>query len=439
MLRILLNSYLYFAINFILVGNIKSRSSPLREASGTLALTLKERNKLTILMIRINSIHIKNIGPLENLYLEFDKSFNIICGQNGIGKTTILNCLAQTFSGSETSIKKNSKAEKGIWETNLTINSKEIKHTLQTQSFHPNENKKDKNGLHESSNDVIYFKTQRDIPYIQLDNLSKDKDIKNFFSETITGSKSNDIKNWIVSRYLFAAQSGSLDENQIKNFELLKSSFSLLDENVKFNRVLPSSFDVMLLNGEEEIYFEYLSSGFKSCLAIILGVIMEVELRHKSPFKYVMNFDGVILIDELDLHLHPEWQAKIYLILKSILPNAQIFSTTHSPHIIQVAQPNEIIALVNKENNNVKINPLLKSEYGCQGWSVEEILRDVMGMEETRTQTYIDTISNFNNAIENEDFDTARSQFAILDVMLHPENSLRKILKIQLTGINSND
>lgn len=255
----------------------------------------------------------------------------------------------------------------------------------------------------------------------------------------MTGSKSDNIKNWIVSRYLFAAQVGSLDENQIKNFELLKSCFSFLDENIKFNRVIPSSFDIMLLNGEEEIYFEYLSSGFKSCLAIILGVIMEVELRHKSPYKYVMDFDGVILIDEVDLHLHPEWQAKIYLILKSVLPNAQIFSTTHSPHIIQVAQPNEIIALVKTVNNNVNINSLLKSEYGCQGWSVEEILKDVMGMEETRTSTYLDTISNFNKAIENEDFDTATYQFAILDVMLHPENSLKKILKIQLTGISAND
>ncbi|MBD0726140.1 hypothetical protein B6A10_13250 [Flavobacterium sp. L1I52] len=390
-------------------------------------------------MIRINNIHIKNIGPLQNLYLEFDNSFNIICGQNGIGKTTILNCLAQTFSGSTTSIKKNSKAEIGIWETGLVIDSKEIKHSLKTQSFHPDENKKDKNGLHESSNDVIYFKTQRDIPYVGLSTISKDKNGINFFSETITGSSSSGIKNWIVNRYMFAAQPGSLDINQIKNFELLKSCFSLLDENIKFNRVLSSSFDIMLLNREEEIYFEYLSSGFKSCLAIIIGVIMEVELRHRSPFKYVKDFDGIILIDEIDLHLHPEWQAKIYLILKSILPNAQIFSTTHSPHIIQVAQPNEIIALVNEENNNVKVNTLLNSEYGCQGWSVEEILRDVMGMEETRTQKYLNAISNFNNAIEIEDFDTAKAQFAILDVMLHPENSLRKILKIQLTGSFLND
>ncbi len=43
MARKLLNSYLYFAINFILVENIKSRSSPLREAGGTLAVSLVDR------------------------------------------------------------------------------------------------------------------------------------------------------------------------------------------------------------------------------------------------------------------------------------------------------------------------------------------------------------------------------------------------------------
>ena len=87
----------------------------------------------------------------------------------------------------------------------------------------------------------------------------------------------------------------------------------------------------------------------------------------------------------------------------------------------------------------MKINPIINQLYGCQGWSVEEILTDVMGMNETRTPTYLNAISNFNTAIDNEDYETANAQYLILDAMLHPENSLKKILKIQLTGISTND
>ena len=104
-----------------------------------------------------------------------------------------------------------------------------------------------------------------------------------------------------------------------------------------------------------------------------------------------------------------------------------------------MASPNEIIPLTFDDANEVKLNKIINQEYGCQGWTVEEILTDVMGMTETRTSTYLEAIINFNQAIDNDDSEAANAQFVILDAMLHPENSLKKILKIQLTGISTDD
>lgn len=73
-------------------------------------------------MIKINNIKITGIGPIKNLGLTFDNQFNIICGQNGIGKTTILDCLAQSFGINDTSIKKNAEIDKGNWVVNVLIN-----------------------------------------------------------------------------------------------------------------------------------------------------------------------------------------------------------------------------------------------------------------------------------------------------------------------------
>ena len=50
-----------------------------------------------------------------------------------------------------------------------------------------------------------------------------------------------------------------------------------------------------------------------------------------------------------------------------------ILSIYHSPHIIQVANPNEIIPLTFDDKNDVKLNRLINQRYGCQGWTVEEI------------------------------------------------------------------
>lgn len=392
-------------------------------------------------MLKISNIKIAGIGPIKNLELTFDSHFNIICGQNGIGKTTILDCLAQSFAASQTTLKKTSSFEQGQWDINVFIDGVNSSKLFLTNQFHPEENSRNYNGYYENAKDIIVFKTHRNIEYIKLESLGTDprKDLYTFSNETIQGSVSSQLKNWFVNRFLFSAQENTLDENQLKNYELAKECFTFLNPSVKFSKVLPTSFDILLSTSLGDIYFEYLSSGYKSSLALLLGLIQEIELRYKNPSKFIKDFDGVVLIDEIDLHLHPEWQAKIYEALKFILPNAQVITSTHSPHIIQVANANEIIPLTLGETNEVKLNQMINQEYGCQGWTVEEILTDVMGMTETRTSTYLDAISNFNTAIENDDFEAANAHFLILDAMLHPENSLKKILKIQLTGIAAND
>ncbi|TGL19758.1 recombinase RecF [Leptospira bourretii] len=393
-------------------------------------------------MIKINSIKIINVGPIKEIVLNFDKSFNIICGENGIGKTTILNCLAQSFSNNHLSLKKKASSEKGFWQIDVNINDKKIENEITIDAFHPNEYKStNKFYFYENSIDVIVFKTHRDIEYMRLNSLSTDpiKSIGNFAQETLSGSLSADLKNWFVNRYLFSAQKGTLDENQIKNFEIAKKCFTFLNPRISFSKVIPDSFDILIHDEKEEIYFEYLSSGYKSCIALLLGLIKEVEFRYKNPSKFIRDFDGIVFIDELDLHLHPEWQAMIYKTLKVILPNAQIFTSTHSPHIIQIANPEEIIALTLNENKEITFNPIFNSEFGCQGWTVEEILVGVMGMTETRTDQYLEIIEKFNLAIESEDYLSAKSNYNILDRMLHPENSLKKIFRIQLAGMSKND
>jgi predicted ATP-binding protein involved in virulence len=379
-------------------------------------------------MLKIQSIKISGIGPIKNLEIEFDKHFNIICGQNGIGKTT-----------NYSTMKKTSGIDTGRWDLNTLIDDLQNNSTFIITQFHPEDNNNNYRGLYNYSKHIIVFKTHRNIPYSKLSSLSTDqiKDNQIFAHETISGSLANNLKNWFVNRFLFSAQPDSLDENQIKNYELAKECFQILNKEISFKKVIPDSFEILLNTSLGEIYFEYLSSGYKSCLAVLLGIIYEIELRFKNPSIFIKDFEGIVIIDELDLHLHPDWQAKIYEALKIILPKAQIFTSTHSPHIIQVAQPNEIIALVLDEVSDIMLNPIRNEDYGFQGWTVEEILTDVMGMGETRTETYLDAIDGFNIAIDNQEFEKAQKCYDIIDKMLHPENSLRKILKIQLIGLDN--
>ena len=112
----------------------------------------------------------------------------------------------------------------------------------------------------------------------------------------------------------------------------------------------------------------------------------------------------------------------------------QFITSTHSPHIIQSAQSNEIIAL-SEESGDVYRRELNNGKYGFQGWSVEEVLSDVMGMTDTKTELYQKTLSSFEKAIDNEDYEKAKNIYSELNQLMHPDNHLRKLLKFELASI----
>jgi predicted ATP-binding protein involved in virulence len=386
--------------------------------------------------MKVKSIEINGIGGIESIQIDFNDHMNFICGPNGIGKTTLLECVAHSFSANNTSIlKRNVSAESGSFKAVIDIEGKDQQSNVVIADFDPSK-ESNISGLHEYAPNLLSLKVSRTFQYKPLAAVSKDvdKNSRTSYQEAKSGVNIDEVKNWFVNRYLYSAHEGALTEQQMNNLELAKNSFSLLNEEFYFSKVLASSNEIMVNTPNGEIYYEYLSSGFKSCLSIIFGIIKDIEFRFKEPCINAFEFDGIILIDELELHLHPEWQAKIAKILVQVFPHAQFITATHSPHILQGANPNEIIALAS-ESGKVYRRKLDGQKYGYQGWTVEEILVDVMGMSDTRTEKYYQEINNFENAINNDNFLAAESAYIELDSLLHPNNHMRKLLKLELASV----
>lgn len=396
-------------------------------------------------MLKINDINIKGIGGVKNLNIEFNDGINIICGPNGIGKSTILECIHALFMttiGDLKHLKRNALVSEGSITTNISLGGESKEGTIFLKEIKPYNKNENKVHWAEYCRDIMFFKTNRNIEYISVDSIKKDPNNNNYQISTVQsdyGVMSNDIKQWFISRHLWSAHEHGLNDIQRENLELAKSCFSILDSDIKFNTVDPTSHDIMLSTPEGEIYFEYLSSGYKAVLHLLLGFIKEMEYRNQSDSKIVKNYDGVILIDEVDLHLHPQWQSKIMNSIREIFPNAQIIVTTHSPHIIQSARANEVIALTKKSNGDTVIKELPNTQYGFQGWTVEEILEDVMELETVQSELYNNVIKKFENAIDNNCYNEAKKNYEILSKMLHPQNHTLKLLKIQMVGMRDND
>lgn len=387
--------------------------------------------------MKIKSLEIENIGGITNLNLKFDESMNIICGPNGVGKTTILECVAHAFIQHGSSLlKRKANSTTGRFNSEISYEEKIFSTKAEVTNFEAKTSSTYYNGRADYSKYLISLKTNRTIHYQNIDAIGtdKEKDTNLTQHEAHSGSNIAETKGWFLNRVLWSLHKNSLSPEQQHNLECTKGFFSLLDKRITYSRILASSNDIMLDTPSGEIYYEYLSSGFKACLALLFSITKDIEFRFKTPNIKIDEFDGVILVDEIELHLHPAWQGQIPDLLRKAFPKAQFIVTTHSPHVIQAAHPSEVIALASVEGDVIQ-RPLPSTQYGFQGWTIEEVLEDVMGMSDTRTPIYHSVIAEFESAINEEDYPKALFAYNKINDFLHPENHLRKLLKFQLAAI----
>ncbi|EOS7998690.1 AAA family ATPase, partial [Enterococcus hirae] len=323
--------------------------------------------------MKINNLHITNVGNISDLDLNFNPRMNVICGTNGIGKTTILNSIAACFSAQGNNLKKKYGSEMGS--VDITIDSKMTNQTglsIVVNAVEPLEKYTVRSREENLYRELINFSIARSIDYRELSSLSKypNRDYWHSMNITRTGLTDDQLKNWLINRYMASGHWDDLEFYERENFELMKKVFSIINPNIKFKKADARNFEILLNDRGNEVYFEFESAGYKAIVFILLGIISEVEFRmldNKIPAK---EFAGVILIDEVDMHLHPAWQREIVRALKETFPNAQFIITTHSPSVLQDLESDEIIPLEIDEKNNVKVKKLNLSKYGLKGWTL---------------------------------------------------------------------
>lgn len=152
-------------------------------------------------------------------------------------------------------------------------------------------------------------------------------------------------------------------------------------ELAAFNRVLSEFLDGFAEMAVEEdplrltvkkagvrISLQQLSDGERAFIALLGDLVRRLALANPE-LQDPLAGHGVVLIDELELHLHPRWQREVVEKLRTSFPNIQFIATTHSPFIIQSLRPGELITL----------DPEEFGEYANR--SVEDIAENVMGVE----------------------------------------------------------
>jgi predicted ATP-binding protein involved in virulence len=145
-----------------------------------------------------------------------------------------------------------------------------------------------------------------------------------------------------------------------------------------------------------------LSDGEKCLIAMVGDLARRMAIANPER-NDPLEGDGIILIDEIDLHLHPKWQRMIVPRLQEVFPKCQFIISTHSPHVITHVHPESLYLLMQTDSGIVAER--LAESYGK---NVDRILEELMGMETTRPDWVRSSLRDINDEINQGQFADAR-------------------------------
>ena len=126
------------------------------------------------------------------------------------------------------------------------------------------------------------------------------------------------------------------------------------------------------------IYLGHLSSGTEGTLLWIRWLALQM-VHHYGFERDWVSKPAILLIDEIENHLHPTWQRRVIPALLEHFPGLQIFATTHSPFVVAGLKAGQVHLLKRDENGVVTASTNTED---IIGWTADEILRTMMGVDD---------------------------------------------------------
>ena len=381
--------------------------------------------------MRLEKIKYTNFRGLKTGELSFEKDLTVIIGKNGAGKTSVLSAVAIALSWIIARFKSEKLNGQYIdidsitnphwhsmieykfdeFEDNITIPnkskqgiSKRFSLNIETLKNYTSNKKNEfeESGFKNSVPTFVYYGVKRAVVDIPLRIRNKEYTLLDTYKDCLNGAANfRDFFTWFRNQEDIENElklNGCQQPNKCtRELDTFRKALSIFMPEYKGIRVQRSPLRMQLWKDNEIVYANQLSDGEKTFLALIGDLCHRLVLANPT-LPDPLQGEGIVLIDEIDLHLHPEWQGDFATKLNEVFPNIQFIITTHSPHVINRIAP-EKIRILNK--NNVEC-----PDYSY-GMPVSVVLEDIMGLSKQQPDKVKQAIEHIHDAINNKEIDLA--------------------------------
>lgn len=405
--------------------------------------------------MRIEKLHFENFRCFNKETIDFSKDFTVLVGNNGSGKTAILDAVSVALGGFLSGLD-------GVKSREILADEVRLEHfglgsIIDSQPQYPlrvtceaviNDNHVtwtralNKEGGRTTRNEaqaIIKYagKIQKDvrqgnkqivlpiISYYGTGRLWVQKKQKT--EETLAklqsrflgytdcldpASNEKLMTKWFKKMTLIHFQEGSEPEE----LKAVKSALKYCLRNISSSETSGNGVDIIYSakadeleitfesgNGKKErLPFRMLSDGYRNTLGMIADIAYRMAVLNPQLLDNVTReTSGVVLIDEIDLHLHPKWQRHIVNDLKAVFPKVQFIVTTHSPNILTTIKKENVIII--EDCKIVKHTPY------TYGRDINSILFDVMEVRQ-RPESTQEKIDEVYELISRDDLASAEKK-----------------------------
>ena len=149
-----------------------------------------------------------------------------------------------------------------------------------------------------------------------------------------------------------------------------------------------------------------LSQGTQSIVQWLAHLLIGYAAYYDFP-KSLKDKSSVLIIDEIDAHLHPSWQRRIIPALTKHFPSLQIFCSTHSPLMLAGLKAGQVQLLQRDEDNKVTVS---RNEDDIVGWSADEILRGPLGVRDPTDQKTVEKLEKLRKLRRKQNLSAEESK-----------------------------
>jgi predicted ATP-binding protein involved in virulence len=421
----------------------------------------------------IKKIYIQNFRGFQEISLNFSSDkLAVLIGINGAGKSSILDCTAIMLADFVAKLRKSKKAEMELTEndtnnrsnfsantiTICTKNSEDISWRIAQERL-PRENisnysdeinKYIKNLQTElkSQSDLnlpvmVYYQTHRMVlknPYIF--NTKKSRKVKKeVYSQFYAYDKAfstgvNDFQvffDWFKEEEDYENEIRLRENRDYRNPKLeivRRAIINFLDRfsHSRFSdlRVVRSTLDrdftsdefsnqpsLTITKDNENFRLEQLSDGEKMLLMLVTDLARRLAIANPNS-QDALSGEGIVLIDEIDLHLHPQWQRNVINSLRQTFPNCQFIVTTHSPQVLSGVRKENVFILENYQ--------LVENTPYTYGKDSNSILYELMNVKERPSEVELQ-INQCFQFIDDGNLEQAKLALSQLSSLLGENDS----------------